>query len=357
MKVLALLVVSVLVTGCVAPTTKIQKVSSVEAELEAKKQRELAARAWVETEKRLYRIGYPILENGASLCKDKVRPSIGVIAWNNSHFDEQWHEAVDAAYGINDLLQVAYIVPGSPADQAGMKEKDIPVSIGDWFVPVGEDAIEEFSDKLAELAKDKEQIKVTYRRGEESLTAELTPREVCAYDMVLENSDAKNAYADGERIVMLRGMMDFFKTDEEAALVIAHELAHNAMGHIDAKKTNAMLGGAVGLLADLAAAYYGVDTQGQFTDIGSKAGAATYSVEFEQEADYVGMYLMTLAGYETDGAANFWRRMAIQSPESIQLKSSHPTTPERFIAIEQAVKEIEVKQAAGSALVPDLKEE
>jgi Zn-dependent protease with chaperone function len=357
MRVLALLLMAGLITVCVAPTTKVQKVSSVAAELEAKKQRELAAQAWVETEKRLYRIGYPILENGTVLCKEQVRPSIGVIAWNNSHFDEAWRDAIKRLYGIDDLLQIAYVVPASPAAQAGMQAQDIPISINEWFVPVGEDAAVQFAEKLTELAAEKKALSITYRRGEAEHTVELSPREVCAYDLVLENSEAKNAYADGERIVVLRGLMDFFKTDEEAALVIAHELAHNAMGHIDAKKANAVMGGAVGLLADLAAAYYGVNTQGQFTDIGAKAGAATYSVEFEQEADYVGLYFMELAGYNTDGVANFWRRMAIQSPQSIQMKSSHPTTPERFIAIEQAIQEIGEKRSAGQVLLPDYKEE
>jgi predicted Zn-dependent protease len=37
-------------------------------------------------------------------------------------------------------------------------------------------------------------------------------------------------------------MLRFTGKDDELAVVVAHEIAHNAMGHIDAKKKNATLG-------------------------------------------------------------------------------------------------------------------
>lgn len=86
-----------------------------------------------------------------------------------------------------------------------------------------------------------------------------------------------------------------------------------------------------------------------------KVGAASCSVEFEEEADYVGMYYMERAGYDSDGVADFWRRMAIEHPASIEHRQSHPTTPERFLAIEKTAAEIDTKRAAGAALLPNYK--
>jgi hypothetical protein len=38
--------------------------------------------------------------------------------------------------------------------------------------------------------------------------------------------------------MVTRGMMNFARDDLELALVVAHEIAHNSMKHIDAKKQN-----------------------------------------------------------------------------------------------------------------------
>jgi predicted Zn-dependent protease len=87
----------------------------------------------------------------------------------------------------------------------------------------------------------------------------------------------------------------------------------------------------------------------------SNAGAGVYSVEFEQEADYVGLYFMAQAGYKIDEAPNFWRRMATSNSSSISMKSSHPTHPERFLALETTVKEIKDKIANNQPLKPEMK--
>lgn len=62
---------------------------------------------------------------------------------------------------------------------------------------------------------------------------------------------------------------------------------------------------------------------------------------------------MARAGYRIDDAANFWRRMAISSPGSVTMTSDHPATPERFVALQAAVKEIGAKTAQGEPLVPN----
>jgi predicted Zn-dependent protease len=154
---------------------------------------------------------------------------------------------------------------------------------------------------------------------------------------------------------MYKGLMDFFKSDDEAALVISHELAHNSMGHLSAKKKNAVIAGIFGFVVDIAAAVGGVNTNGEFTKMASNAGAGAYSVEFEQEADYVGLYFLAKSGYQIDNAPSFWRRMATIDSQKISLKSSHPATSERFIGLESAVSEINKKIENGLPLKPEMK--
>jgi predicted Zn-dependent protease len=80
-----------------------------------------------------------------------------------------------------------------------------------------------------------------------------------------------------------------------------------------------------------------------------------YSKEFEAEADYVGLYLMARAGFAIEDTPNFWRRMAIAHPGSVKrgLAASHPPTPERFLALEKTVEEIDAKRARSEALLPE----
>jgi predicted Zn-dependent protease len=108
-------------------------------------------------------------------------------------------------------------------------------------------------------------------------------------------------------------------------------------------------------LVDIAAAAGGVNTNGEFTKMTMNAGAGAYSVEFEQEADYVGLYFMATAGFKIDDAPLFWRRMATNNSQAISMKSSHPTTPDRFVAIESTVKEINQKIANNQPLKPEMK--
>jgi predicted Zn-dependent protease len=168
---------------------------------------------------------------------------------------------------------------------------------------------------------------------------------------MLNPQQAINAFADGKSIMIARGMMSFARDDNELALVIAHEMAHNAMRHLDARKQNM----GIGLLADIATV---VLTRGAVNPNFASLGAGAYSQEFEAEADYVGLYIMANAGLPIEDAPKFWRRMAAAHPASIRSNhsASHPSTAYRMVALEAAVKEIQAKQAQRVALVPNMRD-
>lgn len=355
LKSVPLFLAALLAGGCAAPRTNAPTVESVAAELEAKKQRELVLEAFLERQLRLERVGYPILEAALPHCPEKRRYTTGAWFWNKAAFPDDLKEAAAMKYGVTGLVQVGPVREGSPAAVAGLKLGDVPVKVDDWEVPTGPDAFETFVEHLDERLKTPGPMTFQVRRGGVPMEVTVTPKPICDYRLVVERNDAKNAYADGERIVVYQGMMEFLKTDEELATVIAHEAAHNVMGHIDAKKTNAVIGGVFGLVLDIAAAAAGVNSQGEFTKLGAQVGAGTYSVEFEQEADYVGLYLMANAGYDERQAPNLWRKMAIQNPKAIEHRTSHPTTPERFVALEKSVEEIAGKRISSTALMPEMK--
>jgi predicted Zn-dependent protease len=168
---------------------------------------------------------------------------------------------------------------------------------------------------------------------------------------VLLLDDRINAFSDGKHIIITNGLIRAVENDNELALVVAHEIEHNVLGHIGKKRRNVPLGSIFDILV---LATTGISTGGAF----GRLGGAAYSQGFEFEADYARLYIAARAGYDIKGAANFWRRLAAEHPQTIEkgFAASHPSTPERFVAMEKTIQEIKEKQKLGKPLIPETKE-
>lgn len=185
--------------------------------------------------------------------------------------------------------------------------------------------------------------------------------EKCVFDIHLAKeqkngeSDTLNAYADGKNVYITPAMARFTENDSELAFVLAHEYSHNIMGHVAAQQKNTVMGGLAGLLLDAAVATQGVDTQGGFTKAGVQGATLAFSPQFEQEADYIGLYLLARAGYDYHAAPSFWRRMSLMNPDAIFTRTTHPTNPERFVAMSKTTQEIDFKKTHRIPLIPEFK--
>lgn len=369
------------VLAACAPTTQRVKVSNVAAETEARKQRQVALQAYLDDQKRLMRVSYPILTKGSDLCGDDIRYTTGMALANSSTLlGEQFKETAEANYQLGSQVQVVYVVPGSAADKAGVRTGDTLTQVGTWSVinsaNGGPEAVKQTLNQIQTQTRNGQSLRLDVRRmvrPEASATERkkgnrqadnaaapaierdysllLIPDRSCSYPVLLGNGDEVNAYADGNQVVIQRGMMRFASSDTELGLVISHEIAHNSMSHMRSKMTNYALGSILDIAAQL---LLKIPTQGLFGNLGGNA----YSQDFEAEADYVGLYILAQAGGNIDEATQFWRRMAALSPAAIQSShmSTHPATPERFVALEETVKEIRAKQRAGKPLTPNVKQ-
>lgn len=339
-------------TACATPDTVSPTITDAEIEREKELQKELVINQAIKEEIAVYEIGYPILKANADICPEQGYDS-GFAVWNKYDFPSSEYYFAQKTFGLSGAMEVQYVLPGKPADIAGLKKGDVITNVNGTAIPSGKKA----RKTIAKEINDSEDriLKLTVLRGGKEIPITVNRDKSCKYHLIYDSSaNEVNAYADGENITIARGMYRF-ADDNELALVIAHELAHNIMGHIDKMKHNAAGAGIAGLAIDLLAAYYGVNTGGEFTNHGLKLGSQAYSIEFEKEADYVAMYILAKAGYDTSGVANFWRRMVSENNSgSIKSSWSHPSTPERFLAIEKTHKEIMAKKATGNPLTPNL---
>jgi Peptidase family M48/PDZ domain len=354
MKIFFALLISALLAACAAPTTRPVEVDKKAEEAEALLQRELAFEGFLEDELRIKRVAQPILEAAIELCKDKTRFDTGATFTTMGAYGKDFEPVVTKYLGISgNELGLLHVVPGSPADKAGLKRGDKLISVNGFVIPNTKEAATELGKRAQEWFKKPDPVTTIYARKTSSswqtAQASVTPVKACDFPAFLVMQESLNAYADGKAIAIFRGMLRF-ANDNELAIVIGHELAHNFMGHIEAGQRNNVLG----TIAEIIAASRGIPTQGA---LGS-AIALAYSPAFESEADYVGLYVLARAGIEIKDAPKFWRRMAAANPGGISQRgmiASHPATSARFVALEKTVQEIEAKRAAGQALAPELK--
>ncbi|MGH8671013.1 MAG: M48 family metalloprotease [Burkholderiales bacterium] len=347
----ATVILGLFVLSACAPATKRIAVDETAIEIEAQKQAEIALQALLKDQQRLSNLAYGLRIKAISQCGDEVGYTLGGLFVNSESFSEELRRAAASLFRVNEFVSVLGIVPGSVADVSGLKVGDTLLAINDWPAPIGKEAPKLINEKIDELGKKAGSVRVKFKRGDTEHVVDVAPAKACSYRIALSGDDAINAFADGRNVIVTRGMMRFAENDTELGLVVSHEMAHNAMGHIRAKTTNYMLGT---LLDVLIAVGTGVDTQNTF----GRIGAQVYSQDFEAEADYVGLYMMAHAGMNIESAPQFWRRMAAVHPASIKsggLLATHPATPYRMLALEKTVEEINNKKATGLPLTPELK--
>ncbi len=342
---------SIFLTGIAAaacaPVVNTPKVDDALARMEADKQREIVFQQRYFDIRRLHKIAYPILRSNVELCENNTRNGSGIYVVNKYSFQKEYRKAALKIRNIDDPLIVMAVAKNSAADKAGFKESDVLISVNDWSIPLGKDGLTEIGDKFREIAKKTMPMAIKIIRDGKEKTLTLRPEKLCSYSYSIVQKPDVNAFADGKAISVYSGMMRFIESDEELAIVVGHEIAHNIMEHIGKQTGNYV----IGTIFDILFTGIGIDTQGAFGRIGAKA----FSQDFETEADYVGLYLMARAGYDITGAGYLWRRMGVMYPSTIKSShtASHPSTPYRFVSLDKTVEEIEEKRKNGLPLMPN----
>ena len=338
-----------MLTACAAPSTSRVKYDTAELDAEEVLQRELAPKKYLSYKQRLHKVSYPILKSASQFCSNKQLNSIGAQGIASADFEGGWKVTANKIFGGDEFI-ITWVAENGPAAKAGLAINDKVLALNGVIYGNNQQQHKKFYAETARIKTS--ESPVTYlkiKRNQQLINLTINQERICGYPVVLADSDSVNVYADGKRIIITKGMLRFARNDQDLSLVIAHELGHNLMGHLDKKQSNSMLG----TLLDLAAAANGINTRGTF----GNAGASAFSQDFEAEADYVALYYMNAAGLPLEGVANFWREMAAEHPRSIgsNHSASHPATSERFLAISKTIDEINNKIAAGEPLTPNLK--
>ena len=331
--------------GC-APVTARPDVDPELAAKEAALQKRMAVESRMQKFWHLSDVSLGVLEHGAGLCGERVNYYLGMDTNSIDVVPEEWKQAYRDALGLDDQVRVCRVFAHTPAEAAGFKTGDVILMVNGRKVESG--AYAKFSKQLQEQLDLGKTMSFWIERDGRPMMLEATPAKRCDYSVLMTDDAVVNAYADGDTVVVTKGMMNFVESDNELALVVGHELGHNVMGHIDKQRGNRIIGAVLdGLLAGVT---------GVYTNSFANAAGMMYSQEFEQEADYMGVYFMERAGYDSSGAPNFWRRMGTDNPYAIGHASSHPTSAYRYVFLDKCSAEVKAKEKEGQDLVPNLQE-
>ncbi|MEH6472009.1 MAG: M48 family metallopeptidase [Halopseudomonas sp.] len=342
------LLFSAVLFGCATPHYQPPKPAPTLQASETEQQQLQAMQHLLAQQQRLSRVAWPLMSRNTAFCDGNTKPIIGLQYANSHSFDEKQRDTALRGLQLGEALQVLSVTPGAPAEQSGVQAGDRLVSLNDQPLKTGQAGLTQAAQLFQSLSSDKPAKLVVYRQHQ-SIQLSLTPVTACDYPLTLVSSDQVNAYADNRSIAITEGMLNFTPDDRDLALVIAHELAHNALGHIPATARNALLGSSI----DLLLISQGIPSPGLFT----LGGLMSYSQAFETEADYVSLYLLARADYPLEGSADFWRRMSQSRPNHINAESSdsHPGTADRYLIMQASIDEIEQKRRDKQPLRPQTK--
>jgi predicted Zn-dependent protease len=168
-----------------------------------------------------------------------------------------------------------------------------------------------------------------------------------AWEFNTIKSDEINAFCmPGGKIVVYEGLLQLVSSDDELATVMGHEVAHAVARHSNERMSQEMLAqyGASILDQALSSKSSAIQQVGNTVfGLGAQGGILAYSRKHELEADYMGLILMTMAGYDPNQALSFWEKMAAASGGNaqIELLSTHPSDSKRIAQIRQYLPEME----------------
>ncbi|WP_298759965.1 M48 family metallopeptidase [uncultured Psychroserpens sp.] len=156
----------------------------------------------------------------------------------------------------------------------------------------------------------------------------------------LVNDKTVNAWCmPGGKIVFYTGILPIAQNETGIAAIMGHEVAHALANHGQQRMS-------AGMLQQLGAVAGNVAIKDEQTrnifnqayGVGSTVGVMLpFSRSHETQSDEIGLYLMAIAGYNPEEAAELWKRMKANSggqapPEFL---STHPSNDTRISNLQQ----------------------
>lgn len=320
-------------------------------------------------QRRVDDVGHRLLAVATPYCTGAVAPGTGVRFANLNSFPSAYEDAA-RSLGFSDTVFIVSVASGSAAARAGIAVGDRVVGVNDGTAPRGPNAASQLARAVA--MRGTAAPRLTLRRGDTTFLMDASARSearargaapasetrvtvpadtACGYNLIASRKDEINAWADGSNVTVTSAMLRFLVDNDELAAVLAHEIAHNALGHVQAQQQS-RIDGSFGAIVDTSAAVRAMNARGESGKQPLDVGSLVFSQVQERDADDVAMYLLTRAGRPIGEVTNLWRHMAQNNPTNVKYVGMHPTTKPRLARLERMEREMPPKLARGELPTP-----
>ncbi len=175
--------------------------------------------------------------------------------------------------------------------------------------------------------------------------AKVANRSDFQWEFNLVEDEAINAFClPGGKVVVYTGILKMAKNDDQLATVISHEIAHALARHGSERMSSSMVQQGLGAVGNIALGVTAPQYQNLFNQtygIGTQLGVMLhYGRMQESEADEIGIYLMSQAGYNVNEALKFWENMSEGKKEGSDFFSTHPSSTNRISDIQKVIAKL-----------------
>jgi len=180
------------------------------------------------------------------------------------------------------------------------------------------------------------------------------------YRFYVVEHPALNAFAvPGGYVFVFSGLLAQVRSDDELAGVLAHEIGHVAGHHMLRQQAQGQVWNYAALLGALLTAVNPVLGAGAIA--AAQTAQLSYSRDFEQEADFLGLRYATEAGYDPHALGTFFKQLLAEqrvNPTGVPAYMlSHPLTEKRVANVDTTIAAEKLKTPAGRpASSPELPE-
>jgi len=165
------------------------------------------------------------------------------------------------------------------------------------------------------------------------------------YEVRIIRSDIPNAFClPGGFIFFTSGMLELLSSDSEIAAIMAHEMVHVDQSHgmrMAARSRNLSIAAlAVTILSG------GAMAPAILAQVGQIAMTGAYSIEFEKEADSMGMDILIAAGYHPTAMITvmekFMQKEMRQPIRDFGIFMTHPESVERVNSMRERLRSLNI---------------
>jgi len=194
--------------------------------------------------------------------------------------------------------------------------KDIDISIKDEKI-AGNNLVKKLKEEKKFITKGSDYSKLN--RIMKDLTSRLAEPRGVKYEMFLIDDDINNVFTLGGNIIFYKGMYDFCISESELAAIIAHEIAHNELGHSTLELKKQKIANDYGIFGEIALVF-------------ESLASVSFNQKQETEADMFGMDLVYPTNYKKCAGVSLWKRMSKKESEfniADNFFRSHPYSKNR----------------------------